>query len=407
LLLAVQTSDPRDPSTKKMAELLVRIFQQTNWRTDPCKQTDRIAYDRAQLELNGGDLRTSVIARLDLAQNLLNAGESAVAVGEMQRVRALLKQRSITLGAGFDEQLASTLAMAYLRMGEQQNCQTNHNAQSCVYPLRGGGVHASREGAEAAVREFTAVLQADPNNLSARWLLNIAYMALGRHPDGVPPRYLIPDSILPAEYDVGGFTDVAAGAGLATMTHAGGSVAEDMDGDGYFDLVVSSSVPGDQLRYFHNDGDGTFSDQTIAAGLQGETGGLNLVHTDYNNDGWPDLLVLRGGWWGKNGEYPISLLRNNGPNAKGQVTFTDVTEEAGLLSFGPTQTAAWADFDNDGLPDLFLGHESTDRNPYACQLFHNNGFERQRAIHVHRYGARNRTRESRIRQGRRVGRFQQ
>ena len=107
--------------------------------------------------------------------------------------------------------------------------------------------------------------------------------------------------------------------------------------------------------------------------MEGETGGLNIIHADYNNDGWPDILVLRGGWWGKFGNYPCSLLRNNGPNADGQITFTDVTVEAGLLSSHPTQTAAWADYDNDGYLDLMLGHESSVDDPHPSELFHNNG----------------------------------
>ena len=132
--------------------------------------------------------------------------------------------------------------------------------------------------------------------------------------------------------------------------------------------MVTSSGPLDQMRLFHNNGDGSFRDVTAEAGLLGETGGLNLVLTDYNNDGYPDVLVLRGGWWGKAGMYPMSLLKNNGNG-----TFDDVTEAAGLMSLHPTQTAAWADFDNDGLLDLFVGHESKKDDAHPSQLFHNNG----------------------------------
>jgi hypothetical protein len=81
-----------------------------------------------------------------------------------------------------------------------------------------------------------------------------------------------------------------------------------------------------------------------------------------------DVLVTRGAWMGTEGHYPCSLLRNNG-----DFTFTDVTEEAGLLRFAPTQAAAWFDYNNDGWLDLFLANESKggDKNP--CQLFRNNG----------------------------------
>ena len=141
----------------------------------------------------------------------------------------------------------------------------------------------------------------------------------------------------------------------------------DFDGDGYLDIMVSSSGPLDQMHLFHNNGDGTFSDNTRKSGLLGETGGLNLVLTDYNNDGHPDVLVLRGGWWGKQGCYPASLLRNNGNG-----TFDDVTEQAHLYFEGPTQAAAWADFDNDGWLDLFVGRESTPGDVHPSLLFRNN-----------------------------------
>ena len=49
---------------------------------------------------------------------------------------------------------------------------------------------------------------------------------------------------------------------------------EDFDGDGLLDLMISSSGPMDQLRFFHNNGDGTFTERTREAGLTGETGGL-------------------------------------------------------------------------------------------------------------------------------------
>ncbi len=90
------------------------------------------------------------------------------------------------------------------------------------------------------------------------------------------------------------------------------------------------------------DGDG-FEDRTEAAGLLGQLGGINLTHADYNNDGFPDVYVMRGGWLREAGRHPNSLLRNNGDG-----TFRDVTEEAGLLSFHPTHTAAWGDVNNDG-----------------------------------------------------------
>src|SRR5205809_6861898 len=99
-----------------------------------------------------------------------------------------------------------------------------------------------------------------------------------------------------------------------------------------------------------------------------ETGERNIVQTDYNSEGWPDVLVLRGAWFGLEGHYPLSLLRNNGNG-----TFDDVTEETGLLRFHPTQAAAWFDYNNDGWLDLFIGNETTPGDTNRCELFRNNG----------------------------------
>ena len=93
-----------------------------------------------------------------------------------------------------------------------------------------------------------------------------------------------------------------------------------------------------------------------------------MLQADYNNDGHPDVLVLRGAWSFEQGRHPNSLLRNNGDG-----TFTDVTLQAGLADSNyPTQTAAWGDYDLDGDLDLYVGNEPLGRQPSPSQLFRNN-----------------------------------
>jgi hypothetical protein len=160
---------------------------------------------------------------------------------------------------------------------------------------------------------------------------------------------------------VGRFTDVAREAGLNVFSAAGGAIVDDFENNGLLDVITSSADMCDPLHYFHNNGDGTFTDRTLQAGLSGQLGGLNIIQADYNNDGCMDFLVLRAGW-----EFPIrkSLLRNNCDG-----TFTDVTEKSGFGgTLAPTQTAAWADIDNDGYLDLFIGNENA-----PSQLFRNKG----------------------------------
>jgi hypothetical protein len=351
---------------RKMATLLRQIYAQEDWKTDPNKDGVRAQYYKNMLEAQP-DLRNELKIRQALAECELRAGDFADAIEQLEGIRKLGNEKGIVFTPAFEKDMRDSLGVAYLRLGEQENCLMNHGQDSCLIPLKGGGIHSKLRGAKGAVREFSAALETNPKDLKAQWLLNIAYMQLGQYPDQVPKQWLVPPGVFSSENDVGRFVDVAAQVGLMNTGHSGSVVMEDLDGDGLLDIVITTSGPLDQMRFFHNNGDGTFTDRAREAGLIGEVGGLNVISTDYDNDGYPDLLVLRGGWWAEHGKYPMSLLRNNGNG-----TFDDVTEEAGLLSMHPTQTAAWADFDNDGWLDLFVGHETTGKESHPCQLFHNN-----------------------------------
>jgi hypothetical protein len=305
-----------------------------------------------------------------LAIELLNAGETEEAIKQFQKVLQQAtdpEYRQVVL-PGFDTQTRERLALAYLRMGEQDNCIAGHTIESCLLPIQGKGIHTNQRGSRAAIQEYLSLLEKQPKHYSNRWLLNIAYMTVGEYPHNVPERWLIPPEAFESDYDIKRFYDVAPNLGLDVVGMAGGSIMEDFDGDGYLDIMASSWGLRDQLRYFRNNGDGTFTELTEAAGLKGITGGLNMCHADYNNDGYPDVIVLRGAWLNEHGLHPNSLLRNNGDG-----TFDDVTEEAGVLSFHPTPTAAWGDYNNDGWIDLYIGNESTETSHHPCELYHNNG----------------------------------
>jgi hypothetical protein len=258
--------------------------------------------------------------------------------------------------------------LAYLRLAEDQNCHLSANRDACLAPIRGQGIHRRRDGSTRAIALLEQVLAEAPGDLRARWLLNIAHMTLGSYPDAVPARQLIPPSAFAPEYPLPRFDNVATEAGLDVYGLSGGAVLDDFDNDGRLDLVVSSIGFADQLRLFSNRGEGRFEDRTPASGLTGEVGGLNLIQADYDNDGFVDVLVLRGGWLGSEGRFPMSLLRNTRDGR-----FEDVTRQARLLRFAPTQTAAWLDYDGDGWLDLFVGNESLPGLDHPCELFHNNG----------------------------------
>jgi tetratricopeptide (TPR) repeat protein len=268
------------------------------------------------------------------------------------------------------EKVYKDLALAYLRQGERSNCITNHASASCVLPIRGLGVHQDRVGSDRAIQFFTRVLQRDLNDLESRWLLNIAYMTIGEYPAGVPAEFLLPNMEGDTTVKVNAFEDIASDLKLDMKNMAGSSITDDFDNDGYLDIITSGWALDDEIQYFRNKADGTFEEVTATAGLKNISGGLNMMQTDYNNDGLKDVFVLRGAWKGEFGQDPNSLLRNNGDG-----TFTDVTTQAGLLSFHPTQTATWNDFNNDGWVDVFIGNENSGaglQEPHPCELYINN-----------------------------------
>jgi hypothetical protein len=255
----------------------------------------------------------------------------------------------------------AALGIAHMRRGEVENCATHHTADMCIFPLSTAARHTLRSGSERAIEFFERYLEREPSSLEIRWLLNVAYQTLGGYPDKVPKAYLIPPSAFESKEDIGRFVDIAPSLGLDTVGDAGGSIVDDFDNDGFLDIVETSFDPCQPMRMFRNNGDGTFTDVSARSHLVEQLGGINLVQTDFNNDGWLDIYVMRGGW-----EWPMrnSLLRNNGDG-----TFSDVTLESGLLSVNhPTHSAAWADFDNDGWVDVYVGHEHT-----PSQLFRNKG----------------------------------
>jgi hypothetical protein len=260
--------------------------------------------------------------------------------------------------------------LAYLRLGESENCLKHHNPDSCLFPIRGAGVHGVPRGAQKAGNIFFELASTDTNDLGSRWLLNICAMTLGKYPEGVPPELLIPESTFASDYALPKFPEIATRVGLAVDDIAGGTVVEDFDRDGLFDVMLSSWSASGQLRLFRNLGNGEFDEITEKSGLTGLTGGLNMMQTDYNNDGWPDVYVVRGAWFREAGLLPDSLLKNNGDG-----TFEDVTETAGLLAFHPALSAVWFDANNDGRVDLFVGNETTGTNAHPCQLFLNRGNE--------------------------------
>jgi len=353
--------------TKQMAQRLAEIAAATEADPRSSVHANKARVRKLREITPPTEQKTLASYKATLGQELLHAGENEAAIDTFLSILDLTEKYPALFSGNFALAVKDLLAISYLRLGEQENCIENHNIDRCLWPIREDGVHTRERGSRNAIDVYTEILNADPDDLNARWLLNVAYMTLGEYPDGVPDRWRIPPDALESEYDIGRFRDVSIPLGLDVVGLSGGAIMEDFNGDGLLDVLASSWGLRDPLKYFESKGDGTFADRTEAAGLTGLVGGLNLVHGDYDNDGYPDVLVLRGAWL--NEGQPNSLLHNNSDG-----TFSDVTASAGMLTAYPTQTAAWGDYNNDGWLDLFIGNESSrskGRNP--CELYRNNG----------------------------------
>jgi hypothetical protein len=385
LLTAHAYAADQPASNRRMAERLASIGKDYDRRVIAQRPDLHLARYLRHVD-KAIDERTRAFLEAKSAYELLLAGDSRAAAEGFQKVKDITLARPKEFDANFLPVIRGYLAISYLRLGEQANCCNMYGPKSCLLPIEGSGVHQDKEGSRTAIREYLELLKSNPGDLTSRWLLNVAYMTLGEHPEKVPKRWLIPPEKFASEGAFPRFVNIAPSLGLGPPALAGGVVMDDFNSDGRPDLLISSSgldPRRDQLRYFENDGHGKFIERTKEAGLEGLTGGMNLLQADYDNDGHLDVLVLRGaGLLGDLGDQPPSLLRNRGDG-----TFEDVTETAGLLFLAPTQAGAWGDFDNDGFLDLFVGIESSaipgfdvplyqelpKRTERACKLFHNNG----------------------------------
>lgn len=315
---------------------------------------DRLAHDAAKME----PLRLAY-THYTLAELLSAQGDFENSIKEWEIVyRDALASSNSELA----QHMEAVLGVGYLHRASSDYAIHGPIDEGRIFPGHPGAMHLRPGDVEKAIEYLTKALKREPANGELQWLLNVAYMTQGSYPSKVPKDALIPPSVFASKENLGRFPDVAPAAGLNILGMAGGVIIDDFDNDGLLDVVTSEVDDCAPLHYFHNNGDGTFSNRTKESGLADQTGGLNIIQADYNNDGCVDILVLRGGWeFGRR----RSLLRNNCDG-----TFTDVTAESGLLAGPvlPSQTAVWLDIDNDGNLDLFIGNENG-----PGQLFRNQG----------------------------------
>ena len=282
------------------------------------------------------------------------------------------------------------LGLAEFRLGEADKAAERFKNIIQSYRRHSGayyylGVYHLRHGEpEKAVTNFKESLRLKPRDPETLWNLWTAYSKLGGYPPELPEEFRIvvrthgdrrgevtssgrvgqPNSYNSHKPKVSEsqFINVASDLKMDKVDGGRGSAWGDYDNDGDQDIVAVGTYQPHAL--YRNNGDGTFTDVAEQAGIADPRGGWGSLFADYNNDGYVDLYITRGGW---SGAAENTLYHNNGDG-----TFTDVTHTAGVADPQSSFCAAWADYDNDSHLDLYIA-DGVIGDGAANVLYHNNG----------------------------------
>ncbi|MGQ0639237.1 MAG: VCBS repeat-containing protein [Gemmatimonadaceae bacterium] len=176
------------------------------------------------------------------------------------------------------------------------------------------------------------------------------------------------------------FTNVSNDAGILRDAGYGlGVVVSDLNRDGRPDIYVSNDGSPNDVLYINN-GDGTFSNKAARWLKHASYAGMGVDIADFNNDGWPDILqvdmmprdlsrrkrttgfltyasLLQSRGRGFRDDYSVNSLQlSNGVTRDGDVIFSDVAHLAGVAATDWSWSALFADFDNDGMKDIFISN---------------------------------------------------
>ncbi|HMV66207.1 MAG TPA: CRTAC1 family protein [Myxococcota bacterium] len=351
-----------DAWARSLRESVNKFYGELEWRAL-----------EAMGESLGDTAERQVMNRITRGWHRLKFGDLPGAIADFEAAEALADS-DVPRWRGRAREL---LGAAWMRKAETDNCLTHGNGHSCVIPFDEHAIHADPTGMENAAAAFERCLTEDEGqSVSAKWLLNVTYMARGQWPDAVPPQFQFPEGFLDSEGEAAAWSNRAPDLHMTELSLAGGASTEDFDGDGLLDIMFSSFEPEATMRLFLNMGDGWYCNASDASGVSSIPGILHFSAADYDNDGDMDVFAPRGAWMQTQGDVRPSLLRNDG-----QGHFADVAVEAGMAGAdvnGPTQVGAWADVDNDGWLDLYVGREDDEqavvgRHPSSLYLNQHDG----------------------------------
>src|SRR6266853_4257462 len=152
------------PSTRRMAQRLADSLE----HVDPMLTmylSDRIANALGQQMTNATDVKAKASWGFELGKEQTRAGRPDAALNTFAAMERLLAENSIPLNERSRVELRTQKALAFLRLGEQENCLATHNADSCVFPLQPRAYHRLPRGSRGAIALFNQQLAEYPNDL--------------------------------------------------------------------------------------------------------------------------------------------------------------------------------------------------------------------------------------------------
>lgn len=323
------------------------------WAADEARRSRTIAPDRIRGFLRARGAGVSLVGQQRFAE-AVNAFEQALSVDP--------------------DDYASRLAAAecHLKLGNFLTAIDILRSTASQHPQASELRFYEAAGLMRMMRYFEAIqplkmaidLAGDEVNfLEAKWNLRVATRLAGQPLESIDPKYRLPlDPGIPPKFPVPKFENVAKQAGVDEMSKARSSAWRDVNGDGWVDLFAAGESSTHAM--WMNNRDGTFRKVSEEAGVANPEGGWATLWVDYDNDGDGDLLVTRDSWQGPALNY---LYRNNGDG-----TYTDVAVDAGIEGVGDTFCGSWADYNNDGWVDLYVGN-GLSRGGAPNNLYRSNG----------------------------------
>lgn len=230
--------------------------------------------------------------------------------------------------------------------GDQDVYVGNFNAPNSLFINQGDGTFT--EEAELRGVNYEAQLRS----------MNIADI----NNDGWLDIYLVnmnEENMLYMNNGDGTFTDMLFFSGAFDTLVGMGSIFFDYDNDGDQDLYLTHDANGPNKLYANN-GDGSFTNMSVASGLNHAGQGMGVDIADVNFDGWMDVYIT-------NNYDGNSLYLANGDG-----TYTDISESAGIMDPGMSWGIAWTDADMDGHMDIYFVNDYN-FSPYTNKLYYNTG----------------------------------